>query len=238
MEVKERISFVVNDMWNLRHMTILWITNILFPEAERLLTGLGELKSSGGWMLGAAEALLNNEEVRLSVATVSRKVKELTKLEGQRITYYVLPMGKGNLRINPEYERYWKVVKDCVKPDVVHIHGTEFSHGYAYLKTCGAENVVISIQGLTSAYYYYYYYGISKREVYRNITFRDLIKGNMIDGQHDFQRRGLFVVDRATAPEITTTLLNGIAFANYRHDIVRVSNALNILVTDEAFGHD
>lgn len=39
-------------------MKILWITNILFPEARVLLTGRGELKSSGGWMLGAAEALL------------------------------------------------------------------------------------------------------------------------------------------------------------------------------------
>ena len=211
-------------------MNILWITNILFPEAERLLTGLGELKSSGGWMLGAAEALLDIENVRLIVATVSRKAKELTKLDGKKITYYVLPMGKGNLRINPEYERYWKVVKDCVKPDVVHIHGTEFSHGYAYLKTCGAENVVISIQGLTSAYYYYYY-GISKREVYRNITFRDLIKGNMIDGQHDFQRRGLFekemirmvnhVIGRTSWDRAHTWAINPHAKYHFCNEILR-----------------
>ena len=51
-------------------MKVLWITNILFPEAEHLLTGSGELKSSGGWMLGAANALLNNKEVRLCVASV------------------------------------------------------------------------------------------------------------------------------------------------------------------------
>ena len=51
-------------------MKVLWITNILFPEAEHLLTGSGELKSSGGWMQGAANALLNNKEVRLCVASV------------------------------------------------------------------------------------------------------------------------------------------------------------------------
>ena len=37
-------------------MKILWITNILFPEAEQLLNGAGELKATGGWMLGAANA--------------------------------------------------------------------------------------------------------------------------------------------------------------------------------------
>ena len=41
-----------------------------------LLTGKGELKSSGGWMLGAAEALLNNDENELFVATVSQDVTE------------------------------------------------------------------------------------------------------------------------------------------------------------------
>ena len=77
-------------------MKVLWITNILFPEAEQLLTGNGELKSSGGWMLGSAEALLLNLDIKLTVATVSTKVKSLTKLEGSKMTYYILPMGRGN----------------------------------------------------------------------------------------------------------------------------------------------
>lgn len=213
-------------------MNILWITNILFPEAEQLLTGVGELKSSGGWMLGAAEALLShNEEVRLSVATVSKKVKELIKLEGKQITYYVLPMGKGNLRLNPEYEKYWLKVKDQVKPDVVHIHGTEFSHGHAYLKACGSDDVLISIQGLTSVYCRYYYSGISKWEVYRNITFRDLIKGSVFAGQHDFQRRGLFekemirmvhhVIGRTSWDRAHTWAINPHAKYHFCNEILR-----------------
>lgn len=72
-------------------MKILWITNILFPEAEQLLAGNGELKSSGGWMLGAADALHHKEDIKLIVACVSNRVSTLTKLEGKKITYYVLP---------------------------------------------------------------------------------------------------------------------------------------------------
>ena len=170
-------------------MNILWITNILFPEATQLLTGGGELKASGGWMLGAANALLNKQDVKLTVASVSNKVSKLTRLEGKQTVYYILPFGKGNIKINPEYIPYWKIIQDEVKPDVVHIHGTEYSHGYAYMKACGNENVVISIQGLTSAYYYYYY-GMTKWDVYNNLTFRDLLKGSIIDGQKSFKRRG------------------------------------------------
>lgn len=176
-------------------MKILWITNILFPEAEQLLNGAGELKSTGGWMLGAANALLRNKDVKLIVASVSVKVSKLTKLEGQDILYYILPMGKGNIRFNMDYCKYWQQVNNDVKPDVVHIHGTEYSHGYAYMSACGCDNVVISIQGLTSAYYYYYYYGMTKKDIYRNMTFRDIIRGSILSGQKQFKQRAAYEVE-------------------------------------------
>ncbi len=175
-------------------MKVLWITNILFPEAERLLTGNGELKASGGWMLGAAEALLLYSNINLTVATVSAKVKSLTKLEGNKITYYVLPMGHGNRRVNSEYDSLWVQVKSEVLPDIVHIHGTEFSHGYSYMRACGSDNVIISIQGMTSAYYYYYY-GMSKSDIYKNLTLRDILKGSIIKGQHQFKKRAKYEIE-------------------------------------------
>ena len=114
-------------------MKVLWITNIVFPEAERLMTGAGELKCSGGWMLGAANALVDRDDVILYVAAVSPEVTCLTKLVGEKITYYIIPAGKGNTDYNLDYCPYWKRIKDEINPDVVHIHGTEYSHGYAYM---------------------------------------------------------------------------------------------------------
>ena len=173
-------------------MRILWITNILFPEAEQMLVGEGDLRASGGWMLGASNALLENKDLKLFVASVSKKVSKLTLLEGKQITYYILPFGKGNFKINLDYIPYWKDIEDKVMPDVVHIHGTEFSHGYAYLKACGSEKVVISIQGLTSAVSYYYYYGMTKKDIYCNLTIRDLLRGTILDNQKSFRKRGKF----------------------------------------------
>lgn len=172
-------------------MKILWITNILFPEAAQIITGKGELRASGGWMLGAAEALLKvDNSLSLAVATVSPLVKQLTVVKGNHITYYVMPYGKGNSKPNKDYEPIWKDVYIQYQPNIVHIHGTECSHGLAFLNACPQAKSVISIQGLTSAYYYYYYYGLTKYQIIKNITFRDIIRGTILKGKRNFEKRG------------------------------------------------
>lgn len=176
-------------------MKVLWITNILFPEAAAVLTGNKELKSSGGWMLGAAKGLLEQGEVDLYVATVSSQVKTLTMLKGSNITYYLIPFGKGNLRINKEYNRYWQKINSEVNPDIVHIHGTEYSHGYAYMQACDCDNVVVSIQGLKSAICDYYHYGITKPEIYKTITLRDLLRGSILHDQLSFKRSAEYEIE-------------------------------------------
>lgn len=172
-------------------MRILWITNILFPEALLKLTGQ-KGSNFGGWMLGSADALLKNDEIQLYVASVSHEVNELTKIKGKQIVYYAIPYGKGNVKINNEYIKYWKQIQSEVEPDVVHIHGTEFSHGHAYLKACGNKNVVISIQGLTSIYSNYYHSGIPFLDIIRNTTFHTILKGGIIYDKKIFVKRGMF----------------------------------------------
>lgn len=171
-------------------MNILWITNILFPEVSAKLTGQRDLKATGGWLLGAAKMLEQIEDLSLSVAAVSPLVRKLEVVKGEKITYYVLPYGKGNHTYNKDYEPLWKEINTIAKPDVVHLHGTEYTHGLAYIKACGSDNVVVSIQGMKSVYYYYYYYGLTKWNIYTHITFRDIIKGSIVKGQHDFKKQG------------------------------------------------
>ena len=173
-------------------MNILWITNISFPEASELLKGKGGIVSGGGWMVGGAEALIKQPDVKLTVASVSGDVQQLTRLEGKTITYYLIPVGKGNNRVNHDYEPYWREVRDAVKPDIVHIHGTEFSHGLAYIEACGVDNLCVSIQGLTSVYYRYYLAGLSRWEIRRSVTPASMYKGTILKGAKGFKERGEF----------------------------------------------
>lgn len=171
-------------------MKVLWITNIIFPEANALLTGHGEHKSSGGWMLASANALTKLKEYNLIVACVSNSVKELKIFHGKNIKYYILPYGKGNKKYNSDYEHYWKKVSDFEKPDLVHIHGTEFSHGLAYVKVCGNKNVVVSIQGLVGEIGQHFCDGLTKWEIYRNLTIRDVFKGTCFSEKNKWIKRG------------------------------------------------
>ena len=176
-------------------MKILWITNILFPEATAVLTGNKELKSSGGWMLGSASRLASRSDIELYVATVSPLVEQMTRIDGEKIVFYVLPFGKGNSKINSEYQKYWLSINNELCPDIVHIHGTESSHGHAFMRECGSSNVVISIQGMTSIYYRYYYDGMSLCDVYKNLTIRDLFKGTILKGQRNFKASSEYELD-------------------------------------------
>lgn len=171
-------------------MNILWITNIVFPEAQALLTGDRRFTSSGGWMLGEAQALLKQPDIVLYVATPSKSVNALRVLNGERITYYLFPLGKGNLKKNDEYRKYWRQIHDALNPDVVHIHGTEYSHGLAYVDECGADNVVVSIQGLTSEIAKYYSLGLTRWQILRNITIGDLFRGSVFGDIRRFRSRG------------------------------------------------
>ena len=81
-------------------MNILWITNTIFPEATALLTGnKNDLKSSGGWMVAGASSLVSDENIRLAVASIAN-VDKLTHMQGNKIEYYLIPKGAGNIHVN------------------------------------------------------------------------------------------------------------------------------------------
>ena len=155
-------------------MKILWISNITFPEVEAKLNGSSVLRGSGGWLVASAESLLQNRaDISLYIASVSAEVKKLTRIEGESIVYYVLPAGE-------RQEQYWTDIKAEITPDIVHVHGTEFSHGLAYIKACGSENVVLSMQGVMDEIAKQYCGGLTRKEILRNITLHDILRSEGI----------------------------------------------------------
>lgn len=172
-------------------MQILWITNIVLPPACEAL-GL-PVPVVGGWMLSSAKSLMVTEQINITVASVYSG-KSVKRIHKDGITYILLPSSTNTaIKYNHKLEDMWIKIRDEVNPDVVHIHGTEFTHGLAYIKACGNKNVVISIQGLTSEIYKYYNLGISSREIVSNITFRDCIRLDTIFHQKQKMKwRGRF----------------------------------------------
>lgn len=172
-------------------MKVLWIVNIVFPEANALLTGKKDLSGGAGWMISLADYLVNKYRVELYIVSLSSFVSKLEILKGKGITYYLIPLGKGNRQYNKDYEPFMREIQDRIKPDVVHIHGTEFTQGLSYVRACGNDHVVVSLQGIKTGIARYYLSGLSFRDIIGNMTFRDIVKGSVYTEQKAFFMTGL-----------------------------------------------
>jgi glycosyltransferase involved in cell wall biosynthesis len=171
-------------------MKILWITNTLFPAACKKL-GI-PIPFVGGWMYSSAEYLLKYYgHIELSVASLYTG-KEFVKFIGSDgITYFLLPRSTLKYKYDVRLEAYWKEIKNQFAPDIIHLHGTEYPHGLAYVNACGSANVVVSIQGIVNIIERYYYGGINEKDLRWNLTFRDLVKSDSIIQQRSkLQKQG------------------------------------------------
>ena len=159
-------------------MRVLWITNEPLPEALSLLDGREHVsESTGSWVCALSE--LMGGRVALTVASPSTAVDAPKVLQGRSVTHVLTPPSG-----------YWKQVHEMAAPDVVHIHGTEYPHALAYVRECGPEGLVVSLQGLVSRCLPYYDGGIPESVLRSDITIRDRVRRDShFDKKRDFERR-------------------------------------------------
>lgn len=126
-------------------MKILWIVNTVMPDLADFLGT--QAASSGTWLIDIAKMLSKQSDCELAIACVYGSSYRKEKVNG--ITYYILPgNGKNMLFYTKRYELMWKKIRDDFMPDLVHLHGTEYSHGLSYLRVCPETPAVVSIQGI------------------------------------------------------------------------------------------
>lgn len=170
-------------------MRLLWITNILFPDICKELSTPSPV--TGGWMKSAADAILElTSEIDLAVGALYKGIDKLYIKKIGKITYYCLPYNENSYKYNTSMEKDWLKVKEDFKPEIVHIHGTEFAHGLAYIKACGNSNVVISIQGLITGIARYSLGEIPENEIKKYRTFYDFYKGHILQSISKMTQRG------------------------------------------------
>lgn len=168
-------------------INVLWITNILLPDICEEINLPKPFV--GGWMFALSRYLSSQIDVSLAVASVYDGEK-LQEIVVNNITYFLIP-AKDILDNNQTSKEVWKVINNSFKPDIVHIHGTEFPYGLSYIKASGAEKCVVSIQGLTSVYTRYFLGSLSKAEINSNTSLYDKIRKNTLyDQQLQMENRG------------------------------------------------
>ncbi len=149
------------------------------------------------WLVGISKAL--REQVDLYIAYTSAERKEIAMGTGDHVTFIAIPRRVSDEnRYDRQMEEQLAKAYDMVKPDVVHIFGTEFPHTYSAVNAGKAlgmlDRVVISIQGLVSVYAGHYAGGLPEwvRHFY---TVRDILRHCNIRGaQRRFQARGRYEI--------------------------------------------
>lgn len=172
-------------------MKVLWLVNIPLPEASLLMNK--DSTPLGGWLINASKDLAEQKGMELTILFPESSVKDFVKLEGDKITYYAFKGIKDNDKKEIEINYTLNNIIMEVKPDIVHIYGTELAHTLAMVNVCNRNRtkVVISIQGLVSVYSEHVLANLPLSAIY-GFTLRNLLmRDNVIGLKKILKKRGM-----------------------------------------------
>lgn len=164
-------------------LKVVWLSNIIFPDAAERI-GVARY-AIGSWLTAYRDVMrkYHGDDMMLHVIAPygGHSFAELTVGD---TCHYLFPK-----ECKPQALSAWfKSIDDRIRPDVVHLHGSEFPHSSIYVDACGNANAVLSIQGLVSVYPRYYFAGMP---VHYPPTLRDLLKGETLTARrNEMARRG------------------------------------------------
>lgn len=153
-----------------------------------------ESSQKEGWLTGTMNRIQQEENSNITLGVcfpVASMQEEVTGMIDQ-IAYYGF---YENINEPEKYEEGLEerlsTIVERFQPDVIHMFGTEYAHGYAMVKAVKEKKkIAVSIQGLCAIYAEVYYANLPTK-VQKRITFRDVVKKDtLIVQQRKFYKRG------------------------------------------------
>ncbi|WP_036697529.1 glycosyltransferase [Paenibacillus sp. FSL R7-269] len=212
-------------------MKILFLINVPLPEASLLMNE--KPSPFGGWLINVANNLSSLPNVELTIAFPKLKVKEYIKIQGKDILYYafepVKEKNKKKMNFNPTFEK----IIDEVKPDILHIHGTELAHTLSFINVSINKNIrtIISIQGLVSVIAKHIFSNLPFRVIF-GATLRNILRKDNVYGLYKlYLKRGKneiealkkvnYIIGRTTWDKACTSQINPNAMYYMCNETVR-----------------
>ena len=179
-------------------MKVLWFS------VTPVLSGEVEFESDNGFNGGGwIDSLLKYMPVQVGELEIyvcylkwgiaEMKMKKSSVREG--ITYVVVPSASPYMdKFSEQMSKDIFAIYQEVKPDIVHLFGTETVNTNNVIKIVGKEKCLISLTGLISFYSKHYFAEIYQ-EMRKNITLRDLYKGSIFKNYKKFCKNAETEVD-------------------------------------------
>jgi len=166
---------------------VLWFCNVGFSDARS--------NTTGSWLYSMSEALLKTGEISLYNITQGN-VKKTIQQNYKSINQWYVPhsslssKGLPSLKIIEEIQS----IVENVKPDIIHIWGTENYWGLLHARGFIKGNVIIEIQGLKYAYAKYFYSGLTFLDIVKCFRLKEFIKpsSSIVGLKYGFEKWGEF----------------------------------------------
>lgn len=177
-------------------MKVLWICNVPIPEAKDVMGDETQVRVS--WLVGISKALRKKVDLYIGYTAYGRT--EIAVGKGEDVTFVAIPRKKKAVnQFDEQLEEELVKVYEQVKPDAVHVFGTEFPHTLSVVnasKKAGLlDKTVISIQGLVSIYAGHYVANVPEW-VQHFYTIRDVLRHcNILGAKREFAKRGRYEIE-------------------------------------------
>ena len=155
-------------------MRVLWIINMVLPSVAKAL----DLKTSfsGGWLVDYANKLSADPDIELATMTYANVPNDMDETVLGIRNFIFAGGGKRLLLDNKQTIKDCQKVIDEFKPDIIHIHGTEYSMGNAILKLNNNIPTVLAIQGILTRISREYFGGITLPKIITMGSFNEYLK--------------------------------------------------------------
>lgn len=147
---------------------ILWFSNYQFTNSK--------IQGTGTWLIAMGEALMQTGIIELFNIT-DGDVEEVTRKDCDGIIQWIVP--RKNKIVNGQLSNNLiaiiKDIEEQVKPDLVHIWGTEIGWGLVAQKKIFSAPILLDIQGLLYAYASVFYGGLTVAEIFSCIGLKEIV---------------------------------------------------------------
>jgi len=152
-----------------RKRKILWFSGSEFSDEK--------IKTTGTWLIAMGNALIENEDIELYNVT-NGEVASITQKNVNNITQWIVPYRerKKYSQGSRKLVSFIKKIDNEIKPDLIHVWGTETGFGIDVIEAKLETPVLLEIQGLLFAYVRYYYGGLSNKDLFNCIGLKEIVR--------------------------------------------------------------
>lgn len=179
---------------------ILWVCNVPIPKIAKDINI--NIPNISGWLSGFANSLENVDDIELHICFPLLGLKKMEQGVIGNIKYYAFSQPKifgflpaeNPLKTSVLMERHLKEIIELVKPEILHIFGTEYPHSLVAAKAFNnPSKTVLHIQGLTSICWMHFNNGIPYK-IQKKISISNIARGNLLKQQRKLKMRGEFEI--------------------------------------------